>query len=764
MPVSAGGVPHPLSQFVLKVHGRCDLSCDHCYVYEHADQSWRTKPRAMSRDVLRAAVRRIAEHAVAHALPLVRVIVHGGEPLLLGPQRMDDYLTEIRGPVEAVTRLELTLQTNGVRLRPEMCDVLLRHGVRVGVSLDGDRAANDLHRRFANGSGSFDHVRAALALLRSRPYRELYAGLLCTIDVRNDPERVYEALLAEQPPRIDFLLPHATWDDPPLRPGDDPTPYATWLSTIHRRWLADGRPVRVRLFEGLRSTAEGGPSGSEQLGADTVDVVVIETDGRYEQADSLKTAYDGAPATGLSVLTHPVDDVSRLDAVAVRQTGVRGLSAICRECPVVRQCGGGLYAHRYRSGHGFDNPSVYCADLRALIDRSNEETTMHATTQSEASGAVPTDLVARIASGFGDERTIGWLVEQQRSITRALLYATIDQHGATPAWRTLTDLEADHPDSIRAVLAHPYVRSWAVDQLRPGSGPATLSYLGSLAAAAAVRAGTPVEVDVEIADGVVTLPTVGTLHGPPGVNGPARLTAEQGKLWVAGPEGTITADLAHPAADAAWQPARWVPLDDWGVRLEDGDPARDCHRWTPAGRLDAAAERAWRSALTEAWRWIRAEVPGYAPALRTGLQVVVPLRPDPSGAQRASTARDAFGSLAAALTGPEDLAVLLVHEFQHAKLGALLDLCDLYDARSEATVMVGWRPDPRPVEAALQGVYAHAAVADVWRVRDGNDQSYAKYLRWTTDAIAALRGTDALTPLGAEFVDTMAATVEGWES
>ena len=38
----------PISQYVLKVHGRCILACDHCYVYEQADQSWRHKPAAIS--------------------------------------------------------------------------------------------------------------------------------------------------------------------------------------------------------------------------------------------------------------------------------------------------------------------------------------------------------------------------------------------------------------------------------------------------------------------------------------------------------------------------------------------------------------------------------------------------------------------------------------------------------------------------------------------------------------------------------------------
>ena len=179
-------------------------------------------------------------------------------------------------------------------------------------------------------------------------------------------------------------------------------------------------------------------------------------------------------------------------------------------------------------------------------------------------------------------------------------------------------------------------------------------------------------------------------------------------------------------------------------------------------------EIAWRETLTAAWRVILAEVPGYAPGLRAGLRTVVPLQSDPAGALRASTARNAFGSVATAYASPEDLAVVLVHEFQHGKLGALLDLVDLFDPASQAMLRVGWRTDPRPVEGALQGVYAHAAVADVWRVRAGRDggghaqDQYAKYLGWTTAAVETLRASEALTPLGLRFVDRLSETVAAW--
>ena len=37
--------------FLLKVASRCNLSCDYCYMYEHADQSWRNQPHMFSSEI-----------------------------------------------------------------------------------------------------------------------------------------------------------------------------------------------------------------------------------------------------------------------------------------------------------------------------------------------------------------------------------------------------------------------------------------------------------------------------------------------------------------------------------------------------------------------------------------------------------------------------------------------------------------------------------------------------------------------------------------
>lgn len=92
-----GWRPLPFREFIVKVHSRCDLSCDYCYMYEMADQSWRGQPRAMSQETAELTARRIGEHARAHGLRDVTLILHGGEPLLAGRDLISQLVTSTRG-------------------------------------------------------------------------------------------------------------------------------------------------------------------------------------------------------------------------------------------------------------------------------------------------------------------------------------------------------------------------------------------------------------------------------------------------------------------------------------------------------------------------------------------------------------------------------------------------------------------------------------------------------------------------------------------
>ncbi|MER5879164.1 radical SAM/SPASM protein FxsB, inactivated metallohydrolase extension form [Streptomyces sp. NPDC001910] len=546
-----------IQQLVLKIHSRCDLACDHCYMYEHADQSWKGRPPFLSEETLGKVSRRFAEYAREQKLPSVSVILHGGEPLLVGPVRMRNICAELTRTIAPVTDLDLRIQTNGVRLNKRYLEVFREFDVKISISLDGDRAANDRHRRDRRGRSSHDRVLRAIELLRTPAYRHLYSGLLCTVDVANDPVAVHDALAALHPPRVDYLLPHSTWDSPPPRPDGSPTAYADWLLRIFDRWDAGGRTVGVRTFESVLSTLRGGPPLTESMGLAPSDLAVVETDGTFEQADSLKTAYDGAPSTGYDVDRHTFAEFARHPGVRARQLGLAGVGATCRRCPVIESCGGGLYAHRYSSGHGFANPSVFCGDLKAFVDGVAERITDRS-----------------LSPAVRDRHELGYA---QGELVRTLIPVVTARHAGEPGWdavwRAFLSLDADPATAphVDAILSHPYLHT-ALNNCLHGrlTEPAPLA---RAVTAAAVRAGADLALSWDQPTADLHLPTLGTLglREP----GPVDVSVTAGELRVRTRTGTV-----HSPGDGTtpWRPLHTVPVAD-GTRLllDDADPLRDCY-------------------------------------------------------------------------------------------------------------------------------------------------------------------------------------------
>ena len=835
-------VSSPFRQFLLKMHSRCDLACSYCYVYEHVDQSWRRQPAVMSTQVLMRTAARIGEHVRIHRLPAVTLVLHGGEPLLAGADALVGAAVAVRAAVPPETHVDVHVQTNGVLLTPRLLDSFLEHDIMVGVSLDGGPAEHDRHRRFRHGGGSYQQVARGLDLLRSPRYSRLFSGLLATIDLANDPLAVYQALLSFQPPRIDFLLPHGNWTTPPpgRQPGDPGTPYADWLHAIFLRWYeAPRREADVRLFSSIIELLLGGRSRSEAVGLEPIDFLIIETDGSIEQGDALKTTAAGMAATGLTVADHSFDEVLSHPGVQARQAGLAALGDLCRSCAVVEVCGGGLYAHRYRESDGFANPSVYCADLFALITRLRARLAvdLHALARAappthwpptravaatpgagrggrtnhdqgstvDSTGVYHLDEVSfrALGRGTGDDAVIALLVSAQASKRLLLLAAVHDLAASTPqwtatglapAWRVLETVTEQGAGAAGAVLAHPFVDAWAMHCLRllraagergPGrdgsAGPgvsvelaAELGYLGGLAVAAAVRAGIEVELTVSTRDGQLYLPTVGLAHGLG--DGPATVRSAAGRLHVTGSAARIEVAAPYAVDQPHWCAVREMPGDSVAGRLtvavEDLDPYRTCFRLPAADRLPLNRFVQFRAAFAGAWGLIAQHHSDYAPTVRIGLRSVVPARTPESGSVSAS-AQTAFGSVAVSL--PEDeaaLALLLIHETQHMKLSAVLDLIDLYDPSARELHHAPWRADPRPVGALFQGAYAHLAVADFWRRQRTLEREpsrvaqaqfeFAYWLAQTEYAVDQLSRSDALTGHGRRFVGEMAASLGHW--
>src|SRR5690606_12147834 len=130
--------------------------------------------------------------------------------------------------------------------------------------------------------------------------------------------------------------------------------------------------------------------------------------------------------------------------------------------------------------------------------------------------------------------------------------------------------------------------------------------------------------------------------------------------------------------------------------------------------------------------------------------------------------RHAFGAVAIALPAdPAVLALLLLHEFQHVKMGAVLDILDLYDESDERLFYAPWRNDLRPLEGLLQGAYAHIAVTDFWRVRryvdpERGDVQFARWRSDTAGGVEALEESGSMKQIGNSFVAGVREPIAPW--
>lgn len=356
----------PFRTFILKVANRCNIDCDYCYVFNSKDQAWRALPPRMSVDVARAAAARIAEHVTRYGLRTVHVVLHGGEPLLAGPRHLADLLRALQEGIPPGTEIRFELQTNGTLISEAWLDLFEQFTVTVGVSLDGPPAANDRHRlTHASRSSAAAAVRG-VELLRSR--RNLFAGLLAVVDLANDPVEVHDYLASFEPPVIDFGLPHGTHDEPPHRNDPASPEYGLWMSSVYDAWLA--RPQyrhSIRLLEDIVALSSGARGAVDTLGLAPSGCVVIESDGTIEGVDTLRSVEEGASWLGLDVFIESFDQAIRHPKLLHRQRGKAALADECQKCSLVDVCGGGYHPHRFSAARGYQNPSVYCADLEHLI-------------------------------------------------------------------------------------------------------------------------------------------------------------------------------------------------------------------------------------------------------------------------------------------------------------------------------------------------------------------------------------------------------------
>lgn len=355
---------------LVKVASRCNINCSYCYVYNMGDDGWKDMPTLISRSTVEALAAALGQLSRDQERPFATVF-HGGEPLLLGPRRLQFLLSSLRAVLPH--SYPLCMQTNGMLITREILDLCSEFGVSISVSLDGPKAVNDRFRLDKRGQSTHERVVAGIELLRQHPAAgALYAGLLCVIDPFSSARATYDYFKSLSAPSIDFLYRDGNHSNLPFgKSSADSTEYAEWLSELLEIYLSDPTPPKIRFLDDMIRLCLGGRGIKEGLGQQEYGIAIIESDGTLTKNDTLKSSFSGADRFNhkWSVHRDRLSEAFETPEFQEYHAVQNPTSVECQHCEYLKICGGGMPLHRWKEGTGFNNPSVYCTDQKIIIQK-----------------------------------------------------------------------------------------------------------------------------------------------------------------------------------------------------------------------------------------------------------------------------------------------------------------------------------------------------------------------------------------------------------
>ncbi|MFF5963106.1 HEXXH motif domain-containing protein [Streptomyces collinus] len=412
----------------------------------------------------------------------------------------------------------------------------------------------------------------------------------------------------------------------------------------------------------------------------------------------------------------------------------------------------------------------------------------------------------QVATGGGDTRTLGLLRNGQKSKRLVLIRMVLQAVAADPAsmgplppaysaWKLLGRVQYENPQAFEKILLHPSTGVWAAHVLRRLRGVRSsdiplwteVGYFHTLAAAAAVRAGVEFHTEVPVPEsGRLHLPSLGTAllprAGSGGTGGPYVATMRGagrgvGSVAVVSPRGVCVLLPDSPESPLAnWRPIPQIRATRGGhnlrLALDDTDPYASFVAGREPTVQTTQSQSRWQALTEEAWEILVRSQPEIAEGLANLMCSLVPLEAVTRGDPYSVTSPESFGSAMVQLpTSATTLAVSLIHEFQHIKLGGLLDLVTLTREADGAVHYAPWRVDPRPVSGLLQGAYAYLGIVSFWRRYHptASEQealrarfAYALWRRSTLAVADDLLASEELTDLGLRFVTAMRECLAHW--
>lgn len=355
----------PAVTFLIKpASSNCNLRCRYCFYFSEAEQRSVASYGMMTEETLEAIVGKGLQYAESFC----SFAFQGGEPTIAGLpffRRLIEF--EKKYNIHNV-KISNAIQTNGMLIDENWAKFFHDNNFLVGLSLDGDSEAHNLHRVDAKGAGTFNRIMKTVKLFE-RFQVEYNILTVVTSNTSRRIGRIYDFFKKNNFRYLQFI--------PCLDPlGEKPgaQPYSLkpdelerFLKLLFDRWYADymhGDYVSIRYFDNLIQILLGQrPEACNMNGICSCNCV-FEADGSMYPCDFYMLdvwRLGNIQSNGIDEMLH--SETAKAFIHASAQPALE-----CRACRWKTLCRGGCRRERDGLVENGLGPDHFCSAYRGFLD------------------------------------------------------------------------------------------------------------------------------------------------------------------------------------------------------------------------------------------------------------------------------------------------------------------------------------------------------------------------------------------------------------